>query len=86
MGIEKDIEFGTVFGEKEPVQEQSKVVKVIPRAKTMQEATENLKSLDAKKKKSKSGAFVKGTHGSGSAKMRADYKDKKRARSSQKKK
>lgn len=87
MGIKDDILSGSVFGENKPVEETvKKKKKDVPKAKTMQEATSHLKSLNTKRKKSKAGAFVKGTHGSGAAKMREEYKAKKRARGSQKKK
>jgi hypothetical protein len=81
MTIENDIMHGEVFVADKTTQEKTKTTKSHPKAKTMAEATEGLKSLDAKKKKSKAGTFVKGTHGSGAAKMRAEYKNKKRKQS-----
>ncbi len=87
MTIEDEIIYGEVFGLDEKVQspQKPKKEKVYHSAKTMAEATAGLKTLDTQKKKSKSGTFAKGTHGSGAAKMRAEYKNRKQKRNSAKK-
>ena len=82
MAIEDEIIHGEIFGSSDTPQPQKpKKEKVYHAPKTMAEATSGLKNLDAKKKKSKSGTFAKGTHGSGAAKMRAEYKNRKRKES-----
>ncbi len=86
MAIEDDIMYGEIFGaddQKDKIDSsQVKAPKIRRPAKTMAEATMGLKTLDTQKKKSKSGTFAKGTHGSGAAKMRAEYKNKSRKRNS----
>jgi hypothetical protein len=71
-----------LYAQKEEIKKE---IRISPNAKTMSEATAKLKNLDAKKKKSKSGLFAKGTHGSGAAKMRAEYKKRRQTKSSKKK-
>jgi hypothetical protein len=87
--IESDILQGQVFGSEKEKKETKQTVKASKErrheAKTMAEATAGLKTLNSKKSKNKAGTFAKGTHGSGSAKMKAEYKNKRRNRSSQKK-